>query len=229
MPDTPARGVIVSAIGRELNAAIYAPGATTATADQRRPLFPTYSTVTMTKPTGRSTYHSVQLTLDKRLSRSFSVLSSYTLSKNLDHASEAKQTGASQTNPFDLEFDWGYANADRRHRSATSVLWQMPGAFRTPVAAALLNDWSLSGILVCPAIAHCSSGSALRPCATPSSSEKRRCGWAAERCCCRCRCSVDTSRKISRRSAPTSAARWVHLACCTTCRTSRTGSRRRPS
>src|SRR2546426_8149445 len=71
------------AMGRELNAAIYAPGATTATTNQRRPLFPTYSTVTTIESTGRSSYHALQLTLDKRMSRRFSVLSSYTLSKNL--------------------------------------------------------------------------------------------------------------------------------------------------
>jgi hypothetical protein len=136
------------AMGRELNAAIYAPGATTATTNQRRPLFPTFSTVTTIESTGRSSYHSLQLTLEKRMSKGFSVLSSYTLSKNLDHAGENKQTGATQTNPFDLEFDWGFSNADRRHRWVTSFLWQVPGAFDNRVAAGLLSDWSLTGILV---------------------------------------------------------------------------------
>jgi hypothetical protein len=135
------------AMGRELNAAIYAPGATTATTNQRRPLFPTFSTVTTIESTGRSTYHSLQLTLDKRISRGFSVLSSYTLSKNLDHAGENKQTGATQTNPFDLEFDWGFANADRRHRFVTSFLWQVPGAFDNRMVAGVLSGWSLTGIL----------------------------------------------------------------------------------
>src|SRR2546426_12221665 len=135
------------AMGRELNAAIYAPGATTATTNQRRPLAPNFSTVTAIESTGRSSYHSLQLTLDKRMSKGFSVLSSYTLSKNLDHASEAKQTGATQTNPSDLEFDWGYSNADRRHRWVTSFLWQIPGAFDNRVVAGLLSEWSLTGIL----------------------------------------------------------------------------------
>jgi hypothetical protein len=82
--------------------------------------------VTTIETTGRSSYHALQLTLDKRMSQRFSVLSSYTLSKNLDHAGEAKQTGTSQTNPFDLDFDWSYANADRRHRWVTSFLWEIP-------------------------------------------------------------------------------------------------------
>ena len=131
-------------MGRELNAAIYAPGATTATTNQRRPLFPTYSTVTTIESTGRSTYHALQLTLDKRMSKRFSILSNYTLGTNKDHAGEAKQTGATQTNPFDLEFDWGYANADRRHRWVTSALWQIPGssviAFAMAVFERLVAD-----------------------------------------------------------------------------------------
>ena len=135
------------AIGRELNPAIYAPGATTATTNQRRPLFPNFSTITTLESTGRSEYHSLQLTLDKRMSRGFSVLGSYTLSKTLDHASEAKQTGPTQTNPFDLEYDWGYANSDRRHRLVTSFLWQIPGTFGSGVANAVLSRWSLTGIL----------------------------------------------------------------------------------
>ena len=81
------------------------------------------------------------------MSRRFSVLTSYTLSKNKDHAGESKQTGTTQTNPSDLEFDWGYSNADRRHRFVTSFLWQIPGEFDNPVVSSLLSDWSLTGIL----------------------------------------------------------------------------------
>jgi hypothetical protein len=135
------------AVGRELNPAIYAPGATTATTNQRRPLFPTFNNLTSIESTARSTYHSLQLTLDKRMSKRFSILSSYTLSKNMDHASEAKQTGVTQTNPFDLEFDWGPSNADRRHRFVSSFLWQLPGQFDNPVMAGVLGGWSFTGIL----------------------------------------------------------------------------------
>ena len=135
------------AMGREVNPAIYAPGATTATTNQRRPLFPTFNAITTIESTGRSTYHSLQLTLDKRMSKGFSVLTSYTLSKNMDHAGEGKQTGVTQTNPFDLEFDWGPSNADRRHRLVASALWQIPGEFGNPVARGVLSGWSVTGIL----------------------------------------------------------------------------------
>ncbi len=134
------------AILREVNAAIYAPGATTATTNQRRPLYPNFGSIVSNEPTGESRYHSLQLTLDKRFAKGFSVLSNYTLSKSMDHSSENKQTGAVQTNPFDLEFDWGPANFDRRHRWVTSFLYEIPGHFGSPVVDAVVSGWSVTGI-----------------------------------------------------------------------------------
>jgi hypothetical protein len=133
---------------RELNPAIFTPGATTATTSQRRPLFPNFNSIVSVESTGESRYDSLQLTLDKRFARGFSLLANYTLSKTMDHSSENKQTGATQTNPFDLDFDWGPANSDRRHRFVASWLWEIPGAFGQPVLDAVLSGWSLSGIYV---------------------------------------------------------------------------------
>jgi len=135
------------AIGRELNAAVFAPGATTATTNNRRPLFPNFNNITNMEATGESLYHSLQLTLDKRFSKGLSVLSSYTLSKSLDHASENKQTGTSQTNPNDLEFDWGPSNSDRRHRFVTSWLWEIPGRSGNAALDSVIAGWSLTGIV----------------------------------------------------------------------------------
>ena len=133
---------------REVNAAIYASGATTATTNQRRPLFPNFGSIVSNEPTGESRYHSLQLTLDKRFAKHFSVLSNYTLSKTMDHSSESKQTGAVQTNPFDLEFDWGPANFDRRHRWVTSFLYEIPGQLGNPALDAVVAGWSVTGIWV---------------------------------------------------------------------------------
>jgi outer membrane receptor protein involved in Fe transport len=133
-------------IGLELNPAIYAAGATTATTNQRRPLFPNYGNITSIEPRGKSTYHSLQLTIDKRLSGGLSVLSNYTLSKSMDNTSANKQNGSTAVNPFDLSYDWGPANADRRHRWVTSLLWQIPGQFDNAALQALLSGWNLTGI-----------------------------------------------------------------------------------
>lgn len=134
------------AVGRELNPATYAPGATTATTNQRRPLYPLFGSITSIESTGRSSYHSLQIGIDKRMSRGLSVLANYTLSRSLDDSSFNKQTGATQTNPFDNRFDWGPANFDRRHRFVASWLWEVPGRFSQPVLAGVLSGWSVSGI-----------------------------------------------------------------------------------
>jgi outer membrane receptor protein involved in Fe transport len=136
------------AIGRQLNPAIFAPGATTATTNQRRPLFPEFGSIINIEPSGRSSYHSLQVALDKRFSRGFSVLNSYTLARAYDDASENKQTGITSTNPFDPRFDWGPANFDIRHRFVSSWLLELPGRFGNRLAHGVLGGWHLTGILV---------------------------------------------------------------------------------
>jgi hypothetical protein len=135
------------AIGRELNPAVYTPGATTSTTDERRPLYPSFGGITSIDPRGESEFHSLQVTLDKRFSRGFTLLATYSLSKSLDHSSANKQNGQSVTNPADVDFDWGPANFDRRHRLVTSWLWELPGSYQHPILQGALGDWSMSGIL----------------------------------------------------------------------------------
>ena len=79
---------------REENAAVYAPGVTTATTNQRRPLFPSFSNVTLIEPVGNSTFHSLQATVERRFTKGFSVLSNLMWSKSIDDGSANKATGA---------------------------------------------------------------------------------------------------------------------------------------
>jgi hypothetical protein len=133
-------------MGRELNPALYAVGATTATTNQRRPLFPNFGTITMVEPTGRSTWNSLQLTIDKRFAKGFTLLGNYTFSKTLDHSSDNKLNGVTQTNPYDLEYDWGPASFDRRHRLVASWLWEIPGHPGNKALDAVAGGWALTGI-----------------------------------------------------------------------------------
>jgi outer membrane receptor protein involved in Fe transport len=135
------------AILRELNAAVYAPGATTATTNQRRPFAPAFSNITNVEATGNSIYHSLQATFDKRFSRGLSLLASYTWSRSLDDSSENKQTGVSRTNPYDQRFDRGPSNFDHTHNFTASWLWELPMRFDRRMTNALIGGWKLSGIL----------------------------------------------------------------------------------
>ncbi|MCL4401221.1 MAG: hypothetical protein M1436_00965, partial [Acidobacteria bacterium] len=70
----------------ELNPAIYGrPG----NVSQRRLLYPYYGTITDQTAQGNSTYHSMQVTLNKRMTRGLTILGNYTWSKMLDDASSA--------------------------------------------------------------------------------------------------------------------------------------------
>ncbi len=140
--------------GNQLNPAIYTPGSTLST-DQRR-IFQPFSNITEAFMAANANYNSLQLSMEKRLSRGFSILANYTWSKALDTV----PTGGSITGPsagatYALPFyfskpdalDIGPSDFDHRHRLVVSYLWQVPkidfgGAF----ARAVLGNWQFTGI-----------------------------------------------------------------------------------
>ncbi len=94
----------------------------------------------------RSTYHSLQLRVERRFVRSFSFSGSYALSKNMTNQPE-NTTGliSNIPNPFDLDSLWGPSFLDRRHVFAASWVWSPQHSFTNPVAGALLNGWTVTG------------------------------------------------------------------------------------
>lgn len=95
----------------------------------------------------RSTYHSLQLRVERRMARSFSFSGSYVLSKNMTNQPE-NTTGliSNIPNPFDLDSLWGPSFLDRRHVVAASWVWSPQGDLRNPVFGALLNGWTVTGL-----------------------------------------------------------------------------------
>jgi Carboxypeptidase regulatory-like domain len=94
-----------------------------------------------------STYHSLQVRLERRMARSFSFSASYVLSKNLTNQPE-NTTGliSSIPNPFDLDSLWGRSFLDRRHVGAGSWVWSPQPEFGNRLLSALLSDWTLTGL-----------------------------------------------------------------------------------
>ncbi len=133
-------------IVREFNPAIFGPGATTANTNQRRPYGPTFSSIATVEPSGSSTYHALQVNLDKRLSRGLTLLSSYTWSKSIDDGSENKFTGIGQSNPFNRLFDRGPSNFDVRHRFTLATTYALP-RFSNNVVNTVFGNYNLTGIL----------------------------------------------------------------------------------
>lgn len=132
---------------RELNPAIFGPGATVANTNQRRPLGPAFATIASLEATGNSSYHALQTTFDKRFSRGLSALIAYTWSKSIDYSSANKlDSGGGFTNPYNARFDRGPANFDRPHRFTASFLYELPLRFQQGLAQSLLGGWTLTGI-----------------------------------------------------------------------------------
>jgi Carboxypeptidase regulatory-like domain/TonB-dependent Receptor Plug Domain len=132
---------------RELNPAIYALGATTATTDNRRPLAPGLGTTSIVEPVGNATYHALQITGEKRFSHGFSVLANYQYSKAIDDSSAGKDSGQTMTNPYNQHFDKGPADFDKTHVVNGSGLWDLPVHFHSRAMNSLLGGWSLNAIL----------------------------------------------------------------------------------
>src|SRR5712692_358597 len=94
---------------------------------------------------GNSTYHGVQLTLNKKLTRGLTVLAYYTWSKMLDNGSG---DGAAPANPFNLRAEKGRANEDIPQHFVASFIWEM-GSPRNQNRSVreIAGGWKINGIV----------------------------------------------------------------------------------
>ena len=132
---------------REGNAAVYAPGVTTSTTNQRRPLYPNIGQMTLVEPGDNSNYNALQVNLERRFLRGLTILANYTFSKSIDTGSYNKQTGQTVTDPYNRALDRGVSDFNHPHIFNFSALWNIPGKPANPYVKAVLGGWQLSGIL----------------------------------------------------------------------------------
>lgn len=100
-----------------------------------------------------SIYHSLQVSLDKRLSRDFALGAHYTWSSFIDYASElfnpnALADVALPQDSFNRNADRGRSTFDRPHRFVANGVWQVP-FFREQqgFAGKVLGGWQISPFL----------------------------------------------------------------------------------
>jgi hypothetical protein len=100
-----------------------------------------------------STYHSLQTSLEKRLSRNFSMGAHYTWSSFIDGASEvfnpsvAGEIAFSQ-DPFNRAAERGRSTYDRPHRFTINGVFELPMfVSQQGVAGKVLGGWQISGFL----------------------------------------------------------------------------------
>ena len=140
----------------EINPAVYTSTATTSNTNARR-LYPGFSTISLTDMGGNSSYHSMQATLDERLSHGLSVTLNYTWSKSLDSVPNGAATtsaGAGQSYilpvylPNYKRLDAGPSDFDHRNVVTAKYVWVFPSIDNgwAPLRA-ILNGWQSSGLV----------------------------------------------------------------------------------
>lgn len=124
-------------------------------AQARRP-FPQFGNVVSISPFwGNSSYHAVNVKIEKRFSNGMNFLGNYTFSKFIDDVAagfEIGQVGGGIQNYYDRRAEKALSGNDVRNRFVWSAVYELPwGKGRkwmpSGVAAALLGGWNLGGIL----------------------------------------------------------------------------------
>jgi hypothetical protein len=120
----------------------------------------------LNQTTAASTYHSLQVSVNRRSAKGIDFRASYTFSKSIDDASNAGggafsdgsldttsalDTGTVFGNQFSAHTNRGLSDFDRTHRLVLNGIWDVPTAgwaVHSRVANALFANWQLSGIVI---------------------------------------------------------------------------------
>lgn len=134
----------------QLNPSQYVVGATTATTNNRRPLYGNgFASMIQDQSEGNSNFNSLQVTVEKRFASNFSGLASFTRSKSIDENSGSEDVGdgASIINPYNARAYRALSDFDVPNRFVMSFVYQMPKlANRSALVRTALGGWQASGI-----------------------------------------------------------------------------------
>jgi outer membrane receptor protein involved in Fe transport len=146
----------VAKLGRKLlmgvsrNPAVFGPGATLGNIDARRVL-QGFGNNSVISSQANSHYHGLQIEVNKRFSRGFSIQSAYTFSRSIDQAS-AIALGAAVPQVFNLRTQYGLSDFHAAHIGSVSWLWELPGfADRHAALRAVAGGWQWNGLFTASA------------------------------------------------------------------------------
>jgi hypothetical protein len=130
---------------RQLNPALYYPGATVAQENNHR-LYPGLGVMEYASPYVWARFNSLQLSLTKRAAKGLTLLTNFVWSKTLDNTSSAAEGNAGPHNPFDFSSAKGPADFDQTYRFNLSSVYNTPHFAVTGAKNLLVNDWQLNVI-----------------------------------------------------------------------------------
>ncbi len=112
--------------------------------NQIRP-FRGYGAVRMLETRFNSNYHSLQVTAQRRFTKSSQINLAYTWSKNLTNSQNEFATAPQ--NSYNLHDEYARANLDRRHVLSVNYIYELPFfAAQRDLKEKLLGGWQISGI-----------------------------------------------------------------------------------
>jgi len=132
----------------DVNYPVLTAAATTANVNARRPYLPgTLARVGVTKSILNSAYHGLQMTGDKRFSKTFMLKGYYTFGKGLDYINTQNSTLQQATDWNNIALDHGRTNFDRTHNATVSGIWEL-NYFRKAhtMVRAIAGGWSVAVI-----------------------------------------------------------------------------------
>jgi hypothetical protein len=109
-------------------------------------LNPNFTELDITRNTGRSDYHALQLQFVRRLSRGLQALASYTWSHSLDNSS-GDSLFAVASEAIAPEVDRGPSDFDVRHSFSAAVTYDLPAPSLPAAGKAILGNWSVDFIV----------------------------------------------------------------------------------
>ncbi len=124
---------------REINPAVYRPGASTVANTQARRFYQDFSRIGFYESGNNTNYNSLQLNAEKRFGKGLSVLANYTWSKKFDDYG--------WTTPDNRRFDYGRSREDVPHNFKFSNVWEIPHFKMTGFAGKILNGWAVNSLL----------------------------------------------------------------------------------
>jgi hypothetical protein len=136
---------------RELNIPRVTPAAAAANTNARRIYAPLFASIGQFYTDANANYNSLQALVQQRLSKGFTLSTSYTWAKAIEEASAANffanlsfQDGQ---DPSNRRGDRARGLSDIRHRWITSTIYELPFLRGTSWYARLFGGWELGGIL----------------------------------------------------------------------------------
>ncbi|MGH9325991.1 MAG: carboxypeptidase regulatory-like domain-containing protein [Terriglobia bacterium] len=130
------------------NYARYAPGATLANLQSRRP-YPNFEEVTNAMSGSTSSYNALQLSVERRAAKNLSLMANYTYSKSMDEfsAEDADPGQSTPIIPTSLSANRGDSDFDVTNRFVASYVWGLPTPQRSRLLREGLGGWETTGIV----------------------------------------------------------------------------------